>query len=395
MTHISIQRLMGVCALALASLLSACGGASSTVNPLSTKVNPSIANARVIAFGDALSDVGASGLRYTVNDASAGGSMTVAERLAFIYGFTTMSPVTDNCASTNTCVLSGGAYSYAQGEARVSAAGTATSLSGQVTNFLTNNTPGDNDLIIITAGTRDIIYNAQQYFANSSVMSAAQAKANVAQAAVDLANVVQRFTAAGAKHVLVVAPFNVARMPWVLAMPGVTPTTYYPTFSDQYSFVQQLSILTSGDTSCGSFGCQLSAALVTRYPATSYGQPVLLADVAQYFNLMTGTGAGGRDIYSRLFPNPTGNASTFPIATSSGAALTNPDVPVCLVNITPSTPCTTPASPSRIKSNLNNGGALWDYSTAVFADDVNLTPAANRMIADYIYNSNMFRAAWR
>ena len=264
MTHISIQRLMGVCALALASLLSACGGASTTVNPLSTKVSPSIANARVIAFGDALNDVGASGLRYTVNDASAGGSMTVAERLAFIYGFTTMSPVADTRA------LSGGAYSYAQGEARVSAAGTATSLSGQVTNFLTNNTPGDNDLIIITAGTRDIIYNAQQYFANSSVMSAAQAKANVAQAAVDLANVVQRFTAAGAKHVLVVAPFNVARMPWVLAMPGATPTTYYPTFSDQYNFVQQLSILTSGDTSCGSFGCQLSAALVTRYPATSY-----------------------------------------------------------------------------------------------------------------------------
>ena len=385
MTHISIQRLMGACALALASLLSACGGASSTVNPLATKVSPGIANARVIAFGDALSDVGASGLRYTVDDGSAGGSMTVAERLAFIYGFTSMTAVTNDRS------LTGGAYSYAQGEARVTATGTATPLVTQVANFLTNNTPGDNDLIIITAGTRDIIYNAQQYFLNPVTMPAAQAKANVAQAAVDLANVVQSLTARGAKHVLVVAPFNVARTPWVLAMPGASPTTYYPTFSDQYNFVQQLSILTSGDTSCGSFGCQLSAALVTRYPATSYGQPVLLADIAQYFNLMTGTGAGGRDIYSRLFPNPTGNASTFPIATSSGAALTNPDVPVCLANISPSSLCTT----STIKTNSNNGGAVWDYSTAVFADDVNLTPAAQRMIADYIYNTVEFRAAWR
>jgi phospholipase/lecithinase/hemolysin len=382
MTHISIQRLMGACALALASLLSACGGASSTVNPLSTKVNPGIANARVIAFGDALSDVGAtnSGLRYTVDDGSAGGSMTVAERLAFIYGFTSMTAVTD------THVLTGGAYSYAQGEARVTATGTATPLVTQVANFLTNNTPGDNDLIIITAGTRDIIYNANQYFTNS--ITANDAKANVAQAAVDLANVVQSLTARGAKHVMVVAPFNVARTPW-----GLAKGANYPTFSADYSFLQQLSILSSGDTSCASFGCQLTIALVNRYHATSYGQPVLLVDIAQYFNLMTGTGAGASDIYGRPFPNPTGNLSTFPIATSSGAALTNPDVPVCLANISSNSHCTN----LTIKNNdtMYNGGARLDYSTAVFADDVNLTPAANRMIADYIYNTPEWRAAWR
>ena len=390
MTHISIQRLIGACALVLASLLSACGGTSSTVNPLSTKVNPNIANARVIAFGDGLSDVGAGGFRYTVDDVSAGGSMTVAERFAFIYGFTSMSAVTD------TRVLVGGAYSYAQGEARVSTAVTngsgvaAAPLTDQVTNFLTHNTPGDNDLIIITAGTRDIIYNAQQYFANA--LTADQAKANVAQAAVDLANVVQRLTTAGAKHVLVVAPFNVARMPWVFV--AESTSTSYPTFSAQYSFVQQLSILTSGDTSCGSFGCQLSAALVSRYPATSNGQSVLLADVAQYFNLVTGTGAGGHDIYGRVFPHPTGNASTYMIATSSGALLTNPDVPVCKDDITSSRRCST-ADATTIQTNANNSNLPWDYATAVFADNYNLTPAANRMIADYIYNVTEYRAAWR
>lgn len=390
MTPISIQRLMGACALVLASLLSACGGTSSTVNPLSTKVNPNISNARVIAFGDGFSDVGAGGFRYTVDDASAGGSMTVAERFAFIYGFTTMSPI------TTTQALPGGAYSYAQGEARVSAAVTngsgvaASPLTDQVTQFLTNNTPGDNDLIIITAGTRDIIFNAKQYFANA--LTADQAKANVAQAAVDLANIVQRLTSAGAKHVLVVAPFNVARMPWVFATE--TTTTYYPTFSSQYSFVQQLSILTSGDTSCGSFGCQLSQALVNRYPATVNGQPVLLADIAQYFNLITGTGAGGHDIYGRAFANPTGNASTFPIATSSGAVLTNPDVPVCVNDITQTALCTS-ANAASIKTNPNNSNLAWDYATAVFADNYNLTPATNRMMADYIYNTTMYRAAWR
>jgi hypothetical protein len=377
MTSISIQRLMGACALVLASLLSACGGTSSTINPLSTKVNPNIANARVIAFGDGFSDVGVGGFRYTVDDASAGGSMTVAERFASTYGFPTMTLV------TSTQQLSGGAYSYAQGESRVSAAVTngsgaaASSLADQVTQFLASNTPGDNDLIIITAGTRDIIYNAKEYFAGR--LTADQAKANVAQAAVDLANIVQRLTAVGAKHVLVVAPFNVARMPWVFAM-ETTPTSY-PTFSAEYNFVQQLSILTSGDTSCGSFGCQLSQALVSRYPATSYGQPVLLADIAQYFNLLTGTAAG--------FTNPTGNLNTYAIATASGALITNPDKPVC-ADITNNTRCTT----TSIVTNITTGNP-WDYTTSVFADKYNLTPAANRMMADYIYNSTMYRAAWR
>lgn len=387
MTPFSIQRLLGACALALVSLLTACGGASSTINPVSTKVNPSIATARVIAFGDGFSDVGVGGFRYTVDDVSAGGSMTVAERFAYIYGFTSMSAVTDNRA------LAGGAYSYAQGEARVAASVTNGSgavtlpLTDQVTNFLTQNTPGDNDLIIITAGTRDIIYNAQQYFAGA--MTADTAKTNVAQAAIDLANVVQRLTTAGAKHVLIVAPFNVARMPW-----GLAKGANYPTFSADYNFLQQLSILTAGDTSCGSFGCQLSQALVTRYPATSYGQSVLLADIAQYFNLMTGTGAGGADIYGRVFPNPTGNTNTFGIVTASGVPLNNPDVPVCVNDITSTHRCST-ADATSIQTNPKNSNLPWNYNTAVFADNYNLTPAANRLIADYIYGSNMYRAAWR
>jgi hypothetical protein len=210
---------------------------------------------------------------------------------------------------------------------------------------------------------------------------------------VDLADIVKRLTTAGAKHVLVVAPFNVARTPW-----GLSQGANYPNSSANYSFVEQLSILTSGDTSCGSFGCQLSQALVNRYPATSYGQPVLLADIAQYFNLLTGTAAGGSDIYGRAFPNPTGNANTFPMATGSGAVITNPDVPVCVNDITSTTPCSVTTSANiaaTIKTNSNNSNLPWDYATAVFADRYNITPVASRMVADYIYNSSMYRAAWR
>ena len=87
-----------LCVVMAAALLSACGGASSTVKPLTEKVTPNIAGSRIIAFGDALSDAGqsAGGKRYTVNDGAAGGSMTLAERLAANFGFSSVTPVQSN-----------------------------------------------------------------------------------------------------------------------------------------------------------------------------------------------------------------------------------------------------------------------------------------------------------
>ena len=50
-----------------------------------------------------------------------------------------------------------------------------------------------------------------------------------------------------------------------------------------------------------------------------------------------------------------------------------------------------------VVTGTNNGwtSASWDYTTSVFADKFNLTPLGNRLLADYIYNFNFYRAGWR
>ena len=48
---------------------------------------------------------------------------------------------------------------------------------------------------------------------------------------------------------------------------------------------------------------------------------------------------------------------------------------------------------TTLVANLNVANA--SYATYVFADDLNLTPFGNRLLADYIYNYNFYRAGWR
>lgn len=384
MKPIFSRTLKALCVVMAAALLSACGGASSTVKPLTEKVTPNIAGSRIIAFGDALSDAGqsAGGKRYTVNDGAAGGSMTLAERLAANFGFTSVTPVQSGVLS------SGGAYSYAYGGARVTG-GNVTSVAAQIDAFVNaGNQLTDNDLVVITAGTQDIVYNATEYYASN--MTAATAKANVATAAATLVTKVKRLTdEAKAKHVLLIAPINVARTPW-----GLSKGANYPSSSANYTFLEQLSVAIEGDNTTNSFGSQLSLEIGRNFPTSSSGLKVFLADLSNFFNLMTGTGAGYADRYGRTFPNPTGSINTYTAySTSAGAILTNPDVPVCASNVTILN-CTN----NTIAINATTN-AVWDYTTSVFADDVNLTPAANRMLADYIFNGvgmgSMRTAGWR
>jgi phospholipase/lecithinase/hemolysin len=389
MNLIFSRTLKALCSLTAVAMLSACGGASSTVRPLTEYVTPTIAGSRIIAFGDALSDVGNTlgGGRYTVNDGGAGGSMTLAERLAANFGFASVTPVTSG-------VLTGGAYSYAYGGALISSG--AGSVASQIDAFVdAGNQLTDNDLVIITAGQQDIVYNATEFYATR--MTAAQAKDNVATAAATLVTKVRRLTdEAHAKHVLVIAPFNVARTPW-----GLSQGANYPSSSANYTFLEHLSVALEGDNSAGSFGSQLALRLGNAYPSTSSGLKVFLADLSSYFNLMTGTGAGSSDVYGRAFPHPTGSLNTYSsYLTAAAVALTNPDVPVCVASVsgtivTPvtTTTCTTGTITDRVV------GTPWDYNSSVFADDLNLTPAAHRILADYIFNSSgmgtMRTAGWR
>ena len=374
MNPIFSRTLKVLCTAVAAAMLSACGGASSTVKPLTEFVTPSIAGSRVIAFGDAFSDAGQTGgARYTVNDGGAGGSMTLAERLASNFGFTTMTPV-------HAGVLSGGAYSYAYGGATITGGGVM-SVSAQIDAFVdAGNQLTANDLVIITAGSQDIVKNASDFYA--STITSDQAKTNLVTAASTLVTKIKRLTdEAHAKHVLVIAPVNVARTPW-----GLSQGANYQSSSANYTFLERLSVALEGDNSMSSFGSQLSLKLGAEYPPVSSGLKVLLSDLSSYFNLMTGTAPGG------TFTYPTGSLNTYAsYITSAGLALTNPDVPACTLAAT-SSPIVTPRTTTSCTTGTN-------YNTSVFADDLNLTPAANRMLADYIFNSSgtgtMRTAGWR
>jgi phospholipase/lecithinase/hemolysin len=224
-----------------------------------------------------------------------------------------------------------GGYSYAVGTL---GNGKVDNVATQITTYLGNvgNSIGAKDLIIITVGSQDIY----DIVANSS--------GSIATATTTLTNQIQRLTNAGAKYVLVVLPINMARTPW----------------GANREAVRELSYDTS--TQCLSFSCQLSTKLNSAYPATTSHQPILLADLISYSNLFTGT-------------TTTGSADTY-----LSYGVTNPNTAAC--NAGGTSGCTT-------------GAVNANYATYVFADTLNLTPFANRLLADYIYNYNFYRAGWR
>ncbi len=230
-----------------------------------------------------------------------------------------------------------GGYSYAVG----------TLGSGKVSNVVTKintyladvgNSIGAKDLIIITVGGQDIYAAA-----------ATNNTSDISTAATNLTSAIQRLTSAGAKYILVVLPINMARTPWGLSGVDATSAT-----------IQSLSYDTG--TQCLSFSCQLSTKLNSAYPATSSHQPILLADLMSYSNLFTGT-------------TSTGSTNTY-----LNYGVTNPNTAAC--NAGSTSGCTT-------------GAVNANYATYVFADTLNLTPFANRLLADYIYNYNFYRAGWR
>jgi outer membrane lipase/esterase len=332
MIKLSFSTLTRIAALMVACVLVGCGGASSTVNPLTPT--------RIIAFGDAFSTVDSSGYAtYSVNTSET--NATVASRIATTYGFTLKA-----VASSSDVIASGTAYSYAAGTDTSSATAT------QISNYLANNTPGSKDLFIITAGTQDIIAVSSGY--NSTNTTA------IAAAATALTAAIQTLTNKGAQYVLVMQPINVARTPWAV-------TNSYTSAAQAYSY--------DTSTACVSFSCLLSTKLNAAYPATSSHQPILLADLMSYFNLITGT-------------TSTGSANTY---TSYG--VTNPDSAVCTTD-----PPSCTISPSTVTTGTKSytgTSVSWDYTASIFASSIYTTPFANRLLADYIYNYNFYRAGWR
>jgi outer membrane lipase/esterase len=328
---------MRIATLMAACVLVGCGGASSTVDPL--------VPTRVIAFGDAFSTVNSSGYAtYSVNTSET--NATIASRIATIYGFTLKA-----VASSSDVIASGTAYSYAAGTATSSATAT------QISNYLANNTPGSKDLFIITAGTQDIISAAPT---NDTTA--------IATAATALTSAIQSLTNAGAQYVMVMQPINVARTPPFLALNGVRPAG-----ANAASNANAQALSYDSGTACQSFSCLLSTKLNTAYPATSSHQPILLVDLISYFNLITGS-------------TNTGSANTF-----SSYGVANPDLVACTAAI-PAPGCT---SGSVTTGTNQYTSTSWDYTTSIFAYSYYTTPFANRLMGDYIYNYNFYRAGWR
>ena len=344
MIKLSFSTLMRIATLMAACVLVGCGGASSTVNPLTPT--------RIIAFGDSFSTVDTSGYAtYSVNASAT--NATVASRIAAIYGFTLK-----YISSSSAVIASGTAYSYAAGTA------TSSNTATQISTYLTYNTPGSSDLFIITAGTQDIIAAAPT---NNTTA--------IATAATALTAAIQTLTNAGAQYVMVMQPINVARTPPFLALNGVRPAGTNASYN---SYAQALSY--DSGTACQSFSCLLSTKLNSAYPATSSHQPILLVDLMSYFNLITGT-------------TNTGSANTF-----GTYGVTNPDLVVCTTASWTGYPTITPSCTTSTLADTSTNqytSTSWTYATSVFAYDYFTTPYVNQLMGDYIYNYNFYRAGWR
>lgn len=192
-----MRRTALVAACASAMLLAACG--SSTTE---SAITPN----RFIAFGDAFSDAGQTGSRYTVNNGTVN-NWTV--QLASRYG-KTVAPV------------STGGLSYAQGNARVSskpdAAGNASTptITEQIDSFLASKAFEPNDIAVVNGGISDLIVGMAAVQAGT--LTEAQYVDAASQAGKNLAAQVRRLSDAGAKHILVTGTYDLSRTPWAVAI---------------------------------------------------------------------------------------------------------------------------------------------------------------------------------
>ncbi len=206
MTRNWLRRTLVLAACASAALLSACG---------SSTVESAITPTRIVSFGDAFSDLGYAGSRYTVND---GSTNIWAQQFASGYG-----------RSLET--VSAGGTSYARGNARVAlspdAAGVAATLTltQQIDAFLAADHLGSTDMVLINGGPSDVI--AQVAAVQAGSLSEATAVANAQAAGRALGDQVRRLVSAGGRYVVVTGSYDLARTPWAIkaGLTGVAGST--------------------------------------------------------------------------------------------------------------------------------------------------------------------------
>lgn len=192
-----MRRSVLAAACAATALLAACGSGT---------VDSAIQPERFIAFGDAYSDVGQKGSRYTINDGSIN---NWTQKLADRYGKTIAS-------------VSAGGLSYAQGNARIAAtpdaAGDASTLpiTAQIDLFLATHSFVSGDLVLINGGISDLVVGMAAVQAGTKTPDEFVADARVSGKL--LAAQVQRLVDAGAPNVLVSGTYSLGVTPWAKAI---------------------------------------------------------------------------------------------------------------------------------------------------------------------------------
>jgi outer membrane lipase/esterase len=301
--------LLAACGASL--LLAACGSGN-----IESQFNPT----RIVAFGDGFADLGQNGNRYTVNNGSIN---NWTQYVATAYKV----PLTASAT---------GGTSYASGNARVAAKPDAAGNSAtptvqeQVDRFLGTGRFGSGDLVIVNAGTADIV--TQGALAAAGSLNRTQLLAATEQAGRDLGGQVRRIVQNGATHVLVVGPYNLGRSPWATAV-------------NQATLLQEASSRFNEEF------------LVT---VVDLGATVLYVDAGFYYNLATS--APGSYELSNV---------TTPVCTSADAGAG--------IGI----------GPGQVNSNLCTATTVLagaNVDQYLFADRVYPTPKGHRLFGEYAYN---------
>ncbi len=303
----------------VALLLAACGGGSTVVSDFSPT--------RAVAFGDSMTYLGttADGTgRYTIKDGTTNlWALDLAER----YGIT----LTRSAA---------GGAGYAEAHARVVAStdarGTASSgsVKQQIDAFLAASSFRTSDLVMVGAGTGDLIAEGAAAIAGTQTEAAATSAAR--QAARDLGAQIRRLVDAGAKHVVVLGPYNLGRTPWANT-------------ASRTSFLENLSL---------EFNNELLVAI------NDLAEQVLFVDGQLQMNLLTG---------STAYNATTVSCSAITVSASNALGIGT--------NKEDSSQCTS--------STLVSG---YDAGKNLFADPVYPTPLAHRSLGGYAYDK--MRRRW-
>ncbi len=303
-------------------LTAACASVALLAACGSSTIESALTPERFVAFGDGFSDVGQVGGARYTVNDGLVNNWT--QQLAATYGLT-LTPV------------SAGGSSYAQGNARVSAkpdaAGNASTptVTQQVDSFLATGGAKANDVVLLNAGIADII--AEMAAVKAGSQTTAQMSANIKQAGRELGAQANRLVNAGAKYVVVAGAYNLGKSPWA-------------------SNINEVALLTDASAS-------FNAALKLGFDSPT-NPHIFYIDTEDYFNLVINNPG------SYAFDN-----ATTPVCTSVDTGI-GIGIGAGQIN---SALCT----PSTVLPATN-------YNKYVFADNVYVTPEAQRLFGTYAYD---------